>query len=247
MDDFIYVAMTGASEIDLATAINANNLANASTVGFKAMLAGVEEVNIVGDGIAEARAYAVVADRGIDFTPGPIITTGRDLDVAVDGNGWIAVQGADGFEAYTRAGDLRLDAVGMLKTNTGELVLGEGGPIAVPAHESLEIAPDGTITVLPVGQEANALTQVDRIRLVSAPPGEMTRGPDGLMRMADGSAALADPNVTLRSRSLENSNVNLVGSMVEMIELARAYELHVKLLGTAQTLDQSSQSLLSVS
>jgi flagellar basal-body rod protein FlgF len=246
MDRFLYVAMTGASELQLAQAVTTNNLANASTTGFKATLASALYVPVEGAGHEDARVYSMTAGQGIDFTPGPIVATGRELDIAVDGDGWIAVQAADGAEVYTRAGDLRIDAFGLMTTQSGEPVLGEGGPIAVSQYQSIEIARDGTISIRPLGQEASVLTVVDRIRLVKAAPEDLVRGEDGLMRVVDGGVALPDASVKLISRSLEGSNVNIVSAMVEMIAQARAYEMQIKMLGTAETIDQASQQLIAL-
>jgi flagellar basal-body rod protein FlgF len=246
MDRFLYVAMTGASELQLAQAVTNNNLANASTTGFKATLASALDVPIEGPGHADARVYSVTAGQGIDLTPGGIVQTGRELDIAVDGDGWIAVQAADGSEAYTRAGDLKIDAYGLLTTRSGEPVLGEGGPIAISQYQSLEIGRDGTISIRPLGQEASVLSVVDRLRLVSAPASDLVRGTDGLMRVVEGGAAVPDAGVKVVSRSLESSNVNVVGAMVEMITQARAYEMQIKMLGTAESIDQASQQLLAL-
>ncbi len=247
MDRFLYVAMTGASELQLAQAVTNNNLANASTTGFKATLASAAYVPIEGPGHEDARVYSMTAGQGIDFTPGGIVQTGRELDVAVDGDGWIAVQAPDGSEADTRAGDFRIDAYGLLTPSTGEPVLGEGGPIAISQYESLEIGRDGTISIRPLGQEASVLSVVDRIRLVSVPQSDLARGTDGLMRVVEGGAAIPDANVKVISRSLESSNVNIVSAMVEMITQARAYEMQIKMLGTAESIDQASQQLLALS
>jgi flagellar basal-body rod protein FlgF len=246
MDRFLYVAMTGASELQLAQAVTNNNLANASTTGFKATLASALYVPIEGDGHEEARVYSVTGGQGIDFTPGPLIGTGRELDIAVDGDGWIAVQAADGSEAYTRAGDLKLDAYGLLTTRSGQPVLGEGGPISISEYQSIEFGRDGTISIRPLGQEASVLSVVERIRLVSASPQDLVRGEDGLMRVVEGGEAVPDASVKLISRSLEGSNVNIVSSMVEMIAQARAYEMQIKMLGAAESIDQSSQQLLAL-
>jgi flagellar basal-body rod protein FlgF len=246
MDRFLYVAMTGASELQLAQAVTNNNLANASTTGFKATLTSALDVPIEGPGHADARVYSVTAGQGIDLTPGGIVQTGHELDIAVDGDGWIAVQAPDGSEAYTRAGDLKIDANGLLTTRSGEPVLGEGGPIAISQYQSIEIGRDGTISIRPLGQEASVLSVVDRIRLVSAPATDLVRGTDGLMRVVEGSAAVPDARIKVVSRSLESSNVNVVGAMVEMITQARAYEMQIKMLGTAESIDQSSQQLLAL-
>jgi len=246
MDRFLYVAMTGASELQLAQAVTNNNLANASTTGFKATLASALYVPIEGPGHEDARVYSMTAGQGIDFTPGGIVQTGRELDVAIDGDGWFAVQAPDGSEAYTRAGNFQIDAYGLLTTRTGEPVLGEGGPIAISQYESIEIGRDGTISIRPLGQEASVLSVVDRIRLVSVPQSDLVRGTDGLMRIVEGGAAVPDAGIKLVSRSLESSNVNIVSAMVEMITQARAYEMQIKMLGTAESIDQASQQLIAL-
>jgi flagellar basal-body rod protein FlgF len=244
MDDFIYVAMTGAKEAQVRQSVTSHNLANAATVGFKATMAGAVDVGIAGPGYDEARVYSLTEAQGADLTPGPIQPTGRELDVAVDGPGWIAVQGGDGLEAYTRAGALRIDPYGQLLTAAGQPVIGEGGPIAVPEYEALAIGHDGTISIQPSGQQENTLVVVDRIRLVDPPPADLRRGEDGLMRLAGGATAVPDAAVGLISQALEGSNVNMVASLVEMIENSRAFEMHIKMLTTAEDLDQASINLL---
>lgn len=244
MDRLLYVAMTGAREAQTAQAVTDNNLANASTVGFKSTLAGTLNVSLKGPGFADARAYAVTEGQGTDFTPGPLMATGRSLDVAVNGPGWIAVQAPDGSEAYTRAGDLHVNAYGMLETAAGQPVLGDGGPISLPPFESLEIAGDGTVSIRPQGQNAASLAVVGRIRLVNPPASQLVRGSDGLMRLADGSSATADAGVRLVSGMLEGSNVNAVSAMVDLIEQARSFEMHVKMMTTAAQNDQASTELM---
>jgi len=246
MDRMLYVAMSGAKETALAQARNSQNLANASTTGFKASLDAFSSRPLSGPG-HDTRTYAMTEDMRVDLSPGPLQATGRDLDVAVNGEGWIAVQGADGTEAYTRAGDLRVDSVGLLTTGTGLPVLGDGGPIAVPPFESLEIGTDGTISIRPLGQEANAMAQVDRIKLVNPDPAELVRGEDGLIRHALMEEQPADAQVTLVGGMLEASNVNTVEAMVKMIDLARHFEMQVKMMKTAEDNDAASASLLRMS
>ena len=244
MDRFLYVAMTGARETQLAQAVTAHNLANASSTAFRATLAAAGTVTLDGPGHAGARAYAATEPQGIDLSPGPMTSTGRDLDVAVDGRGWIAVQAPDGGESYTRAGDLRVDSLGLLTTGRGEPVLGNGGPIALPPYQSLEIGSDGTISIRPLGQDAAVLAEVDRIRLVDPPASDLERDSDGRIRLAAGAAEPAAAPVTLRSGMLESSNVSVVHSMVSMIEHARSFELQVKMMSTAEDNDRASALLL---
>ncbi|MGM0594030.1 MAG: flagellar basal-body rod protein FlgF, partial [Pseudomonadota bacterium] len=244
MDRMLYLAMSTAKQTMQAQAVNSNNLANATTTGFKADLEQFRSMPVFGEG-APSRVYAMTERPGIDFKAGPINTTGRDLDTAIKGEGWIAVQAPDGSEAYTRAGDLRLDATGLLTTAAGHPVMGNnGGPVVVPPAESLEIGGDGTISIRPVGQAANALAEVDRIKLVNPDMADLTKGEDGMIRLKEGGEAPADANVTLLSGALEGSNVSTVEAMVKMIELQRQYEMQVKMMSTAKENAAASDQLL---
>lgn len=233
MDEMIFLAMTGAKQTEYAQAINSNNLANVSTTGFRADLHSFSSVPIDGPGI-DSRVNAVVESYGTDFTQGPIATTGRDLDVAVQGNGFIAVQAPDGSEAYTRAGDLRVEAGGLLSTGAGHLVMGNGGPVAIPPNGSLLIGGDGTISVQPLGQGPETLAIVDRIKLVNPDVSTMQKGSDGLLRMPEGEIADADASVSVVSGALEQSNVNVAKTLVNMIELARQYEMQINVIKTSE-------------
>lgn len=243
MDRMLYIAMSGAKEILLAQANTTNNLANANTVGFKRDLEAFKAVPIEGPGYA-SRVYTQTEGTGTDFTQGPLITTGRPLDVALNGPGWIAVQGPNGQEAYTRAGELKINANGLLTTSQGYPVIGNSGPIAVPPHDKLDIAHDGTITVLPSGQQPNALAVVDRIKLVNPPDANLVKGLDGLMHARNGQPLPASADVSLVSGALEGSNVNTVNAMVKMISLARQFEMQVKMMKTAENNDQASAQLI---
>lgn len=245
MDHALYIAMTAAKETMLSQAINSHNLANATTPGFRASLDAFASLPLSGPGFA-SRVYAATAGRSVDFTPGTLQTTGRDLDVAIQGDGWIAVQSPDGSEGYTRAGDLRLDSAGLLTTGSGHPVLGNGGPIAIPPYQTLEIAADGTISIRPVGQGPQTLAVVDRIRLVNPRTADLVRGEDGLLHRADGATSPPDAGVTLMKGALESSNVNAVEAMVNMIRLARTYEMQVKTMSAIEENDKSAARLLQI-
>ena len=245
MDRLLFVAMSGANETMSAQAINSNNLANASTTGFRADFQNALSQQVEGEGFP-SRVYATVEDAGVDYSMGSIMSTGRELDAAINGQGFFAIQAADGGEAYTRAGDFRVDNLGRLKTGAGHPVLGNGGPITVPAHAKLEIGADGTISIQPLGQSANTLAIVDRIKLVNPSHDQLQKGIDGLIRVRDGGAAVADASVSVVSGSLETSNVNTVGALVRMIELARQYETHIKMMQTAEQNDEAAESILKV-
>lgn len=243
MDRMLYVAMTGAKQTLVAQAANAHNLANVSTSGFRADLAAFRAMPVFGPGQA-SRVYAMAERPGVDWSAGVVSHTGRELDVAVMGEGWIAVQGRDGREAYTRAGDLRVTPSGQLTTGAGLAVLGNGGPIAIAPYEKLDIGADGTISIRASGQAAAALAVVDRIKLVNPPRAELRKGEDGLMRLRDGRDAEADAGVRLVSGSLEGSNVNAVDALVNMLTLQRQFEMQVKMMRTTEETDAAAAQLM---
>ena len=233
MDRSLYVSMTGAKEALRAQGVNNHNLANASTTGFRADLSAFQTRAVTGAGFA-SRAFATNSTTGWDQTYGAAMSTGRDLDVAVQGAGWLAVQGANGTEGFTRAGDLKVDANGMLVNGTGHLVMGGDGPITVPPYASIAIATDGTVSIVPLGQAATTTADIGRIKLVNPPAESMVRSDDGLFRTRDGVQPQADANVHVVSGVLEGSNVNTADAMVNMIELSRHFELQVKAMRTAE-------------
>lgn len=246
MDRMIYVAMSGARQTLMAQAAATHNLANATTTGFRADLAQFRSMPVFGPG-QPSRVYAMTERPGTDMRPGGIEVTGRELDVAVNGEGWIAVQAPDGSEAYTRAGDLQLTSFGLLTTGAGHPVLGNAGPIALPPADKMEIGVDGTISIVPSGQEANTLAEVDRIKLVRPDPQALEKGLDGLFRLQDGGLAPPDASVSLTPGALESSNVNAVEAMVTLINLARQFELQVKAMRTVEDNDAHAAQMLRMS
>ena len=246
MDRSVYVAMTGATQIMRAQDAVSHNLANASTVGFKSELSAFHSVPVQGQGYA-TRVNAVAQGQGSDPSQGPATTTGRSLDIAVQGSGWIAVQSADGTEGYTRAGDLQLTADGGLTDAKGNPVLGGGGPINIPDAAKIVIGNDGTISTVPLGQGPNSVSTIDRIRLVNPDPAQLQLGADGLMHMADGSDAPVDADVRVASGALENSNVNPSSELVKMISLSRQYDMQVKSIRTSEDDADAAKQLLQAS
>lgn len=243
MDRMIYLATSGAKQTMEQQATVAHNLANLTTNGFRAEMNVFRAVPVVGDG-ANTRAFVVNTTPGADFTPGAIQQTGRDLDVAIQGKGWIAVQAADGSEAYTRNGSLQISPNGILQTRNGSAVMGDGGPIAIPTDTLITIAGDGTVSTVPTGMKPAGNTTVGRIKLVDPPEAQLERGNDGLFRVRGGAPAAVDPKVKLTSGALEASNVNPVEQMVSMISLARQYDMQMKLLQTAETNSRDAAQLL---
>lgn len=246
MDHMLYIAADGAGQIQKAQAVNANNLANISTTGFKAQFEALRALPVYGPGYA-SRVHTQSETPGVDHSPGSLMATGRSLDIAVNGKGWIAVQAPDGREAYTRAGDLRVSSTGVLETGAGHPVIGDGGPITIPDAQELEIAADGTVSVLPVGQAPSTMAVVGRIKLVDPNANDMVKGDDGLMRLRTAETATADANVRLASGVLESSNVNSIEALTTMIHLARQFETQVKLMKTAEENDAASAKLMSIS
>jgi len=246
MDRMLFIAMNAAKQTMTAQAINSSNLANANTTGFKADFQNSLSQQVYGPGLP-SRVYATVENAGVDVNQGSIVTTGRELDIALDGEGWIAVQSADGSEAYTRAGDLRIDNLGRLTNGAGHAILGEGGPISIPANEKLEVGSDGTVSIRPIGQQVNSLAIIDRIKLINPAKDQMEKGEDGLMRMRNGKKTVADASVKVVSGSLESSNVNTVNTLVRMIELARQYETNIKLMKSAEETDQAAAQIMRMS
>jgi flagellar basal-body rod protein FlgF len=243
MDRMLYVAMSGAKETMISQAANANNLANANTSGFLADLNQFRAMPVFGQGYP-TRVYAMDERHQVDFGRGAIESTGNDLHVAVRGDGFIAVQAPDGGEAYTRRGDLQTDANGILTNGAGLPVLGDGGPIAIPPEAKVEIGNDGTITIKPEGAQADALAVIDRIKLVNPPLDQLDKGEDGLLRLREGGEADADANVEVLRGLLEGSNVNIVDSLVTMIDLSRRFEMQVKMMQSAKETDEAGASIL---
>ncbi|KIF82160.1 flagellar basal-body rod protein FlgF [Noviherbaspirillum autotrophicum] len=245
MDRLIYTAMTGAKHILEQQATTSHNLANATTTGFRAQLDSFRAVPVVGDGLP-TRTFVVDATVGSDFRPGAIQQTGRELDVAVQGDGWIAVERLDGSEGYTRHGSLKLNENGVLQTQSGLNVLGDGGPITIPPDAIVTVAKDGTISTVTQGNSPGATTVVGRIKLVNPPTESLVRGDDGLFSVKDGEPADADAGVTLIGGALEGSNVNVIDSMVSMISLARQFELNMSLMKNAESNESKANEILSL-
>lgn len=245
MDPLIYVAMSGAQETLIAQAVNANNLANVSTPGFRADLAQARSMPAFGEGHPSV-VYAMTERPAVDFQPGPMQTTGRELDVAINGEGWIAVQAPDGRESLTRAGDLQVSSNGILTTGAGHPVLGNGGPVAIPPATSLLIGTDGTVSIQPLGQGPETLAILDRIKLVDPDVAQLAKGDDGLLRLPNDETASASANVRVISGALEQSNVNVAKTLVDMIELSRQYEMQVNVIKTAKEDADAAAQLLRV-
>ena len=241
----IYVAMTGAKHLLEQQASVAHNLANAATNGYRAAESAFRAVPVQGEGLP-TRTFVVGSTPGANFAPGPMQSTGRDLDVAVQGQGWIAVQTADGGEAYTRDGSLQMNPNGMLQTRSGLNVLGDGGPITIPPDSTVSIAKDGTVSAVSDLPPPKNVVVLGRIKLVNPEPTLLVRGGDGLFRLSNGGSAEADPKVALASGALEGSNVNVVEEMINMITLARQFDMQMQMLNNAEKNAAQASQILNV-
>ena len=246
MDRLIYTAMTGARQIVEQQATVANNLANVGSTGFRAQVDTFRSVPVTGPGLL-TRTQVQDDTVTADFSTGPIQATGRSLDVAVQGPGWLAVQGANGQEAYTRDGGLTVAPDGQLQTHSGLPVLGEGGPITLPTSATFSIGKDGTVSALLAGITPAIVTTVGRLKLVNPASKNMTRGDYGLFRQRNGVVAEADPSVVVVGGALEGSNVNVVEAMVRMISLGRQFDLNMSVLKNADSNATKANQLLSLS
>jgi flagellar basal-body rod protein FlgF len=244
MDRLIYTAMTGAKHILEQQATTAHNLANATSTGFKAQVDSFRAVPVISEGLP-TRAFVVDATVGADFNPGAIQATNRDLDVAIQGKGWLVVQRADGSEGYTRNGSLKVSENGILETATGLTVMGDGGPISIPPDVAISIAKDGTVSSVANGTLPGPSNAIGRLKLVNPPETDLVRASEGVFVTKSGSAEV-DAEVNVVSGALESSNVNVVDAMVTMISLARQFETQMKLIQSAENNANKASQLLSM-
>ncbi|MEX2475151.1 flagellar basal body rod protein FlgF [Marinobacter sp.] len=247
MDKALYIGMSGAKQNMLSQQAHANNLANVSTTGFKKDLAQARSMPVFGEH-HPTRAYAMAERPGTDLSAGALMDTGRKLDVAVKGDGWLAVQNQQGEEVFTRSGNLQVDVNGLVRNASGDMVMGNGGPVALPPFDNLQIGSDGTISIIPVGGPPDQLVEVDRLKLVNPPPEALEKGEDGYIRRKADQAldGPEPPDADLRVAAgfLESSNVNAVEEMIANLQLSRQYEMQVKVMTTANENSEASARLL---
>jgi len=247
MDKALYIAMTGARHNMLAQTAHANNLSNLNTTGFRADFAQARSMPVYYGPGQPTRAYSLTESPASDFAQGPLNTTGRDMDVAINGVRFIAVIGPDGTEAYTRAGNLKVDTNGILRTANGLAVLGNAGQIALPPFEKLSVGSDGSLSLVALGQGPEALVEADRIKLVNPQLQNLEKGADGLYRQRDGEAAPPAAEVRLVSGALEGSNVSAINEFTQILSLSRQYEMQVKLMKDVEQNSEASAQLLRMS
>jgi flagellar basal-body rod protein FlgF len=245
MDRLIYSSLAAMRGAMSRQATIGNNLANVSTTGFRGEMTHAQSMWLAGKGL-DTRATVSGEVAGADMTAGAVVETGRDLDVAMDGDTMLSVQAADGSEAYTRRGDLKMSDTGLLTTGDGKPVLGDGGPITLPPYDSLSIGKDGTISFIPAGGTVKDTQVVDRLKLVAPTGSQIAKGLDGLFRATAGGTLPADPDAKVRGGALEGSNVNASSALIDMIEASRSWETQVKMISTAQDMDKSATELMNL-
>ena len=248
MDRLIYTSLTAMRGSMARQTAVAHNLANAQTPGFRADIAEAQSLWLKSDGTAfESRAMSSEEVVAADMRAGTVSQTGRDLDIAIGGDSLLAVQSADGEEAYTRRGDLQLTEAGLLITGDGKIVQGGQGPISIPPAASINIDAQGRIFIVLVGGDPNQPQEVDRLKLVAPAGSDIAKGLDGLFRVKGGGVLPDDPDARITSRSLEGSNVSATEALVEMIEASRSWDAQLKIIGDARDNDAATASLMQLS
>lgn len=247
MDRAVYIAMTGAKNNMMSQTSHSNNLANARTTGFKADWAQARAIPVWGEH-HPSRAFSMTERPASDFNDGALIETGNELDTAIAGDGFFAVLDGDGQEAYTRRGDFAVTPLGQLINGSGQSVMGQGGPVILPPYEKLEIGTDGTISIRPAGAGPSEMIAIDVVKLVNPDFRNFEKGTDGLFRPRDGAPILeADETLNVVSGFIENSNVNSVSELTNLLSLNRQYEVQVKMMKTADEMSQASERILQLS
>jgi len=244
-DQVLYLLMSGVNAVQDRMTATANNLANTNTTAFKAQRPVFTAQPYYHQGQPD-RVATQTRDQGADFKPGPVAQTGRSLDVALKGQGWIGVQAKDGGTAYTRNGALFISPTGVLQTNDGHPVLGQGNtPITLPPLSSVTIGEDGTVSGVVAGGDPSKVTSFDRIMLANPPAAQMQRRTDGLFGDASGAVQI-DGNVQLQPNALEQSNVDSVSMMMNLIENTRMFQMQSGFMHSFTSLGQGAQSPLSL-
>lgn len=244
MDRLIWTAVSGMNASMARQRMIASNMANIQTPGFRAEVMANTPVTLMGQQLV-VRSLNDPAVYGANMDAGTFVNTGRSLDVAIQGEAMLTVQGADGEEAYTRRGDLSVSPSGLLVNGEGYPLLGEAGPISVPPGSEVTISPDGTVLARSPGSDpATPPQQIDQLKLVSWRGSQVAKGLDGLFRVRGGGVLPQDANASLIPGTLEGSNVKPAEVLVQMVEAQRLYDMRTKLIATATQLDESGASLM---
>lgn len=247
MDQLIYTSLSAMRALMQKQAITANNLANVNTTGFRGDMTNAQAVYLPSNGGISARAQAADSKDSANMDAGANVATGRDLDIAMDGDALLGVQATDGTEAYTRRGDLQVAQSGLLTTGDGLPVMGDNGPITLPPADSVRIDKTGVVWIVPQGGDPNQPQQMGHLKLVSAQGSKVEKGDDGLFHVSGGGALPSDPNARITSGTLEGSNVSVTKTLTDMIDASRAWETQVKMLAGAKEMDTSTAQLMDIS
>ncbi len=241
MNNSIYAAVLGSRIEAFRLDVTANNLANATTPGFKSEAAlfqthldyiSKKEFDSNRNALDNAGKYLSTAGR---FSPGPMQQSGREFDLAIDGDGFFAVQTPKG-EGYTRAGNFQLDTEGNLITPTGYPVLGEGGPITVDTSKDFIVSEDGTVF--------SGGAQVDRLRLVDvADKAGLQRVGSNIFTSRSGAAAESEESKVIQG-ALEGSNVNVMREMGTMVTAGRNFEAYARVISLVNDINSRSATSL---
>ena len=243
MDRLIYTSLTAMrGSMSRQTAI-ANNLANAQTPGFRADIANAQSLWLDGSGL-DARALVSEEVLGADMRAGTVTQTGRDLDIAMQGDALLVVQAENGDEAYTRRGDLQISPSGLLTTGDGHPVQGGQGPVTIPPADAISIDQEGRVWIVPQGGDPENPQEVDRLRLATPAGSEIAKGLDGLFRVKGGGILPDDPEARLLTRSIEGSNVTATSALVEMIEASRSWDTQLKMISDVRDMDSATANLM---
>ena len=245
MDRLTQVALNSMRLMTENQNITTSNLATSSSIGFQRdMSDNLGSVYLKSQNSVEDRVFGTRGENGIDTSRGQMIPTDNSLDVAVEGQGYLVTQTPKGDQTLTRRGDMKVGVDGFLRNGDGNLMIGGGGPINIPPYKKIEVGSDGTISILPLGDEGTILTPVGRLQLVSTPAQNLSRGLDSFIRPKDGQIPQPDPNIKLNSKVLESSNVNTVDTLVSLVEHSRSYDIKVKLISTAKEIDTETSKLM---
>ena len=246
MDKMIFTVLNGMKVVEQRQANNVNELANVNTVGFKKSFnSSVLWQNLQGENSLETRAFPSLLSRNVvDLKPGPFQRTGNPFDLYIHGQGLFAVQAEDGTEVYTRRGDLKVSENGVLTTGTGNLILGDNGPITIPPTSRVEVSPNGTISILVPGSTTNEMSPIARLKLVDGSTQTMQIRSDGLYQTLDKALLEPDAKIKVSAGGLEGSAANPIESMINMIRDSRAYEMNIRVIKNAKEVSTASASMM---
>ncbi|GLT16388.1 flagellar basal body protein [Vibrio zhanjiangensis] len=241
MDSLLFTATSGASRVLKAQHVRSNNLSNADTAGFRADMERVSSLSLQGSGF-DGRTLAVTNSASTRFDSGDVIKTGRALDVAVLGEGYLTVQTPQGQEAYTRAGNIKVDQDGVLTIN-GFAVMGDGGALVLPEYQKVEISERGRISIVPPG--GGAELEVGTLKLVRPDTNQLEKRSDSLLHSVDGNQFAQDETVQIAPEHIEGSNVSAIDELLNVMSLTRNFEMQIRMMKTAETLAQAGNKLMS--